>query len=104
MSILSVKSDILGETELIEFRLNVFICLKFEVSPNLFNRAKNLALEVLVLATRLKVVKELNNKPLFYKIHKKIIDYIENLERFCKNKRVFKTISLVNDFISNLMD
>ena len=60
-----------------------------------FNRAENLALEIIVLSTRLKVAKEKNNIIQIESIQKKIMENIENIERFGKNDSALK----VADFI-----
>ena len=98
------KSDDLGETTIPVFRLNVIYSEKFQDSSKLFNRAENLALETIILATRLKIAKENKNQPLLSKVHEKIIDHMKNIERFGKNENALKTIELVNKYISKLMD
>jgi len=98
------KNDDLGEVIVPVFKLNVIFTEKLRETHKLFNRAENLALEVIILATRLKIARENQNQVLFSKIYGKINDYMENLERFCKNKNALKTISLVNKYISSLMN
>lgn len=96
------KKDDLGEVIIPVFKLNVIFSEKFQESYKLFNRADNLALETIILATRLKVAKENQNQPLFSKTHEKIIDHMENIERFGKNEKALKTIELVSNYISKL--
>lgn len=98
------KSDDFGETTIPVFNLKVIYSEKFQESSKLFNRAENLALETIILATRLKIAKENKNQPLLSKVHEKIIDYMGNIERFGKNENALKTIELVNKYISKLMD
>jgi hypothetical protein len=99
-----IKKNSLEEVKLSEFKLSVIFFKKYKESFKLLNRAENLALEIILLTTRLKVAKERNNHPLFYKIHDKIENYIEDIERFGKNERALKTIEFVRKYINNLMD
>ncbi|MFX0042943.1 MAG: DUF447 domain-containing protein [Candidatus Hodarchaeota archaeon] len=99
-----IKKNSLGEVKLSEFKLDIIYFNKYKESFTLFNRAENLALEIILLTTRLKVAKEKNNQPLFYKIHEKIDNYIENIERFGKNDRALKAIEFVRRYINTLMD
>lgn len=97
------KSDDFGEAIIPVFNLNVIYSEKFQESSKLFNRAENLALETIILATRLKIAKENKNQPLLSKIYVKIIDHMENIERFGKNKNALKTKELVNKYISRII-
>lgn len=99
-----IKEDGLGRVKLSEFILNIVSVEKLKESYKLFNRAENLALEIILLATRLKIVKENNNKPLFSEINDKIINYIENIKRFGKNEQAIKAINLVEEYIRSLID
>ncbi|UCC18135.1 MAG: DUF447 family protein [Promethearchaeota archaeon] len=96
------KRDDLGEILIPIFKLNIIFNEKFRESHKLFNRAENLALETIILTTRLKLAKENEDSSLFSKIYEKIIDNIENIQRFGKNKRALKTLELVNKYISFL--
>jgi len=96
------KKDDLGEVTIPMFKLDVILFEKLQESYKLFNRADNLALETIILATRLKVAKENQSQPLFFKIHEKITDHIENIKRFGKNEKALKTIELVSKYISKL--
>lgn len=96
------KKDDLGEVIIPIFKLNVIFSEKFQESYKLFNRADNLALETIILATRLKIAKENQKQLLFSKIHKKIMNYIENIKRFGKNEKALNTIELVNKYVNNL--
>ncbi len=96
------KNDDLGEVIIPVFKLDVIFTEKLQETHKLFNRAENLALEAIILATRLKIARENQNQALFSKIHEKIKDFIENIERFGKNRRALKAIYLVNKYISSL--
>lgn len=98
------KQNSFGEVIIPVFKLNTIFHEKFRESFKFFNRAENLALEAIILATRLKIAKKKNDRQLFHKIHEKIIDHMENIERFGKNEDALKTIDLVSNYISSLMD
>lgn len=98
------KRDDLGEFIIPVFKLNVIFSEKFQESRNLFNRAENLALETVILATRLKIIKENQNQSLFSKIYGKILDHIENIQRFGKNENAIKTTELVRKYVNILID
>ena len=57
----AIKKDALGEFNISEFKLHVISWDKLKDSFNLFNRAENLALESIILATRLKTARENNH-------------------------------------------
>lgn len=99
-----INKDKYGESLRSTFELEIFYNQKYRDSFKYFNRAENLALETIVLATRMKVAKELNNNELFDTIYEKIIEYKENVERFSKNKNALKVFDLVSDYITNLKD
>lgn len=98
------KTDDLGEVIIPIFKLDVIFTEKLQETHKLFNRAENLALEAIILATRLKIAKKNQNQVLFSKIHENIKGFIENIERFGKNKRAQKTIYLVDKYISSLIN
>ncbi|MFW9877694.1 MAG: hypothetical protein ACFFG0_31795, partial [Candidatus Thorarchaeota archaeon] len=97
------KLDDFGEALIPVFKLNVIYSEKFHESSKLFNRAENLALETIILATRLKIAKENKSQLLLSKIYEKIIDHIENIKKFGKNKNALKTIKLVIKYISRIV-
>lgn len=99
-----INNDKYGESLRSTFEIKIFYSQKYRDSFKLFNRAENLALEAIVLATRLKVAKEMNNFELFDTLHEKIIEYKENVERFGKNKNALKVFDLVSNYITSLMD
>ncbi|MFX1480038.1 MAG: DUF447 domain-containing protein [Promethearchaeota archaeon] len=98
------KIDNLGEYLMPMFKLDVIYSEKLKESYKLFNRAENLALETIILATRLKVAKENENQTLISKIHEKIMDYEKSIERFGKNEKALKTMELVGNYVNKLMD
>ncbi len=99
-----IKRDDLGENLIIEVKLRVLYCNKYASSNKLYNRAENLALEAIILATRLKVAQELNKSELIMIIHEKINQYIKDINRFCKNLNVLKTIDYLKKYIQVIMD
>ncbi|MFX0187208.1 MAG: DUF447 domain-containing protein [Candidatus Hodarchaeota archaeon] len=99
----TTKKNGFGETEVSEFTIDIIAFKKLKDSFKFFNRAENLALEIIVLATRLKIAKEKNEFALFNVIHDEIIDHMGNIKRFGKNKRALKTIDLVSKYISYLI-
>ncbi|MHA2392025.1 MAG: DUF447 domain-containing protein [Promethearchaeota archaeon] len=96
------KENSLGKLILSEFKLRIYSLVKKRESFKLFNRAENLMLESLILATRLKLAKEIDNEHLFEKIYEKIIDHLGNIERFSKNRDVHKSLELLKEYISKL--
>ncbi len=97
-----VKTDSLGQVELVEISLSVISYEKFKESFKLYNRAENLTLETIILATKLYVAKEKKDKTLFNKIKHKIEDNINEVLRFGKNISALKAIEYVKDYISKL--
>ena len=97
-----VKTDSLGQVELVEISLSVICYEKFKESFKLYNRAENLTLETIILATKLYVAKEKKDKTLFNKIKHKIEDNINEVLRFGKNISALKAIEYVKDYVSKL--
>jgi hypothetical protein len=71
-------------------------------SFKLFNRAENLALESIILATRLKVAMDKNDKSLVVSIQEKIDNYAKEIERFGNNKNALKGIQVVSEYVKEL--
>ncbi len=94
-----VKKNELGEISLIEFELETIFQDKISDSFGLFNRAENLALEMVILATRLKVANIKNNQESSSEIYSQILAYKEKLRRFSKNESVNKTVTLIEKYI-----
>jgi len=99
-----VKDDILGGLKVIEFTLSIISCNKFKESFKIFNRAENLALETIILATKLKVAEEKKDKALVQKIEQKIEEFFVEIQRFGKNISALKAVEHVKDYIKNLKD
>ena len=99
-----VKDDDLGASMVIEFTLSIIFCGKFNDSFKIFNRAENLALETIILATKLKVAEEKKDKALVRKIEQKMEDYFDEIQRFGKNLSVLKAVEHVKGYIKNLKD
>jgi hypothetical protein len=97
-----IKKHSLGELKIIEFKLKTYSIVKTRESFKLFNRAENLTLEILILATRLKIAKKRNDKYLYDKIYGKIIDYMKVIERFSKNQGVKKSLQLVSKYLNTM--
>ena len=98
----TVRTDSLGQVELVEISLSVISYEKFKESFKLYNRAENLTLETIILATKLYVAKEKKDKTLFNKIKHKIEDNINEVLRFGKNISALKAIEYVKDYVSKL--
>jgi len=98
----TVKTDSLGQVELVEISLSVIYYEKFKESFKLYNRAENLTLETIILATKLYVAKEKKDKTLFNKIKHKIEEDISEVLRFGKNVSALKAIEYVKDYVSSL--
>ena len=98
----AIKKDALGEPTISEFKLHVISWDKLKDSFNLFNRAENLALEAIILATRLKIARDKNEKSLMDTIQGKINDNIANIERFGKNENALRAIDLVLKYINSI--
>ncbi|TKJ24635.1 MAG: hypothetical protein CEE42_10005 [Promethearchaeota archaeon Loki_b31] len=99
-----VKNDDLGELRVIEFTLSILSCDKFKESFKIFNRAENIALETIILATKLKVAEEKKDKALVQKIEQKIEESFAEIQRFGKNLSALKAVEHVKDYIKNLKD
>lgn len=99
-----VKDDNLGELKVVEFTLSIISCDKFKESFKIFNRAENIALEAIILATKLKVAEEKKDKALVQKLEQKIEDFFVEIQRFGKNISALKVVEHVKDYIKNLKD
>ncbi|MFX1375436.1 MAG: DUF447 domain-containing protein [Promethearchaeota archaeon] len=98
------KDNMLGRLRLSEFKLRIYSLVKKRESFKLFNRAENLVLESLILATRLKLAKERDKKQLFDKIHNKLRDYMQSIEKFSKNEESIDSLGILSKYINNLTD
>ncbi|MBA7520064.1 hypothetical protein ES705_12152 [subsurface metagenome] len=61
-------------------------------------------MEAIILATKLKVAEEKEDKALVQKIEQKIEDYFAEIRRFGKNLSALKVVEHVKDYIKNLKD
>ena len=96
------NKDHLGKIDACEFQFKVIETRKLMESFKIFNRAENLALEVIILATRMKVAKENNNHIIYSEIHNKIQDYIKTIKKLSKNESILKTIEHVRKYLKSL--
>jgi len=99
-----MKEDSLGVVMLTEFLLKVIYSENLRESFKIFNRSENLALEAIILATRIKVAKYSRNQELLDGLLKKFRDISINIERFGKNKDAIKAMGIVNKYVSSLID
>lgn len=93
------KKDNFGNTIISEFKLKAISIKKFKESFKLFNRAENIALETIILATRLIKANEIRDKVLSLEYKRKIEDNIQQIRRFGKNPNALKAIERVEIFI-----
>jgi hypothetical protein len=100
--LIAKKSD-LGTTQLTQFIIKPILSELLRKSYHLYNRAENLALEMIILATRLKVAFERGDKKVIHSIKKKIANYESDINRFSQNKQVFKTIEVIKDYCSQFI-
>ncbi len=98
------KRDDLGEIMIPIIKLSIILCEKLQESNKLFNRAENLALEIIILTTRLKIAKQNQDQSIFSKIYEKIVEHMRDIERFGKNESVLKTMEIVSSYIKKLAD
>lgn len=94
-----MKQDDMGAIKATEFQLEVIYSCKNKESFKLYNRAENLALESIILATRLKIAKINGEELLYSKIETRINEYLKMISRFGGNSSAFKAMNLVNDYI-----
>jgi len=99
-----IKENTLGKLIVSEFKLRIYSLVKKRESFKLFNRAENKILEILILATRLKLAKERKDQQLFNNLYSKIIDYQQNIERFTKNEKAIKSLEIISKFVDKLRD
>ncbi len=97
-----LREDDFGKLKLMEINLAVISCQKFKESFKLYNRAENLTLETIVLATKLHVAIEKKDKALIRTIRGKIEENISDIKRFGKNMSALKAIEHIKDYIKGL--
>lgn len=98
------KRDEYGRTAYSEFILEVQAYNKIKDSYKIFNRAEHLVLEMIILATRLKIAKRRNDLSTFDENKKKIDEYMKIVSPFCQNKQALKAIDIVSEFVRDLSD
>ncbi len=98
------KNDSFGEVIIPIFILDVIFAKKIRNSSKSINRAENLTIEAIILATRLEIAKKSNNEVLFSQIHKQILYYIENIKRFGANAEALQAIEIVDNYLNSLID
>ncbi len=98
----TVKTDNFGQVELMEINLSVISYKKFKESFKLFNRAENLTLETIVLATKLNIATKKKDKTLIRTIKHKIEENVSEIRRFGKNESAIKAIEHVYNYINRL--
>ena len=97
-----MKQDNMGTINATEFELEVIYSIKKKESFKLYNRAENLALESIILATRLKIARENKDDILCSKIETRINEYLKMITQFGRNSSALKTVNLVKDYIKLL--
>jgi hypothetical protein len=97
-----LKKDDFGEYNLKEVSLTIISFEKLRESFKLFNRAENIALETIILSTKLKVALEKKEEPLIRKIKNKIEENISDVKRFGKNVSALKAIEHIEGYIKGL--
>ncbi|MFW9949728.1 MAG: DUF447 domain-containing protein [Candidatus Thorarchaeota archaeon] len=93
------KVDELGGVNLTEFLMKPIYFKKFRESFKLYNRAENLILENIILATRLKVASKMEDKKVLKRLNSKIVENIDIISKFNKNERILKTLDYLNQFV-----
>ncbi|MFO8018114.1 MAG: DUF447 family protein [Promethearchaeia archaeon] len=96
----SLKKDELGEKKITSFKVEINFCNKLRKCYDLINRAENLALETIIIATRMKVAVEEQNATKLQTLKKKALDHINKIERFGENKDALQAIEYVKDYLA----
>ena len=93
------KATHLGENNVLQANFKIIDFIKIRESFHLKNRAENLALESIILATRLKIAVKKENKEMYEKIYDKILYYNEQIKHFAKNDKVIETMDFIVSYI-----
>ena len=96
-----VKKSDLGDYNITEFRLKVLESERLKESFNLFNRADNLIIESIILATRIKIAENSDKKDLHNKYLNQLTVNLEKIENFGRNKKALKAVNLIKKFIDS---
>jgi len=97
-----LKEDDFGKVNLMEINLSIISYEKFKESFKLYNRAENLTLETILLATKLNVAIEKENKALIKTIKRKIEENFNEVKRFGRNVSALKAIEHIKDYLKGL--
>ncbi|MFW9950041.1 MAG: DUF447 domain-containing protein [Candidatus Thorarchaeota archaeon] len=97
-----LREDDFGKFKLMEIDLTVICYQKFRESFKLYNRAENLALETIVLATKLNVAILKKEEAFIRKIKTKIDENFSAIKRFGKNLSALKVIEHIQEYIKGL--
>jgi hypothetical protein len=97
-----LRKDDFGKLKLMEIDLTIISYEKFKESFKLYNRAENLTLETIVLATKLNVAIEKKEGALIRTIKRKIEENVSDVKRFGKNVSALKALEHVKDYIKGL--
>ncbi|MGQ4872499.1 MAG: hypothetical protein ACP6IY_00335 [Promethearchaeia archaeon] len=97
---ISVIKDDFGKIKRSEFKLKVLSSKKFKESYKIFNRAENLALEAIILATRIKIAELKNDKKNYEEKLNLIKYYINEIERFGRNEYALRAIRIIKSYLN----
>ncbi|MBN1217212.1 MAG: DUF447 family protein [Candidatus Lokiarchaeota archaeon] len=98
------QQDILGDFLISEIKVKILFHRKFQESFKLFDRSENIVLESIILATRLKVAYEKENKELLSKIYNEIIENKEKVLKITKNKHILKIFNKIMLYIERFVN
>lgn len=93
------KATHLGENNVLQANFKIIDFIKIRESFHLKNRAENLTLESIILATRLKIAVKKENKEMYEKIYDKILYYNEQIKNFAKNDKAIETMDFIVSYI-----
>ena len=93
------KATHLGDNNVLQAKFKIFDFIKRRESFHLKNRAENLALESIILTTRLKIAIKRENREMYENIYNKILYYNEQIERFAKNDKAIATMDFIMNYI-----
>lgn len=93
------KATHLGDNNVLQAKFKIIDLIKRRESFHLKNRAENLALESIILTTRLKIAIKRGNREMYEKLYDKILYYNEQIERFAKNDKTIVTMDFIMNYI-----
>ena len=97
-----IKESNLGKVEVTTFSLEIINSRILRDSRNLVNRADNVALETIILATRIKVAWENRDVHALIRFIQRLEQQVKDVERFARNPRALKAIQVMKDYITDL--